>query len=75
SKQIEKEMQESKIYALSSRYEGFGMVIVEAMKMEIPVVSFNCPEGPGEIITHNNDGILVENGNIDEFAKQINRLI
>ncbi|SCJ31546.1 CDP-glycerol glycerophosphotransferase family protein [uncultured Clostridium sp.] len=75
SKTIEREMQKSKIYALSSRYEGFGMVIVEAMKMEIPVVSFDCPEGPGEIITHNNDGILVENGNIDEFANQINRLI
>lgn len=75
SKKIEKEMQESEIYVLSSRYEGFGMVIVEAMDVRLPVVSFDCPEGPREIITNEKDGILVETENLDELANQINRLI
>lgn len=75
SKKIEKEMQESEIYVLSSRYEGFGMVIVEAMDVNLPVISFDCPEGPREIITNEKDGILVETENLDELAKQINRLI
>lgn len=72
---IQKELAKSSIYVLSSRFEGFGMVIVEAMQCGVPVVSFDCPKGPSEIIKSGVDGILVENGNIDKLAKSINYLI
>lgn len=66
---------ESSIFVLSSRYEGFGMVITEAMSCGLPVVSFACQCGPRDIITPSIDGLLVENGNIDELAKNICYLI
>lgn len=66
---------ESSIFVLSSRYEGFGMVITEAMSCGLPPVSFACPCGPKDIIHDGEDGFLVENGNITQLAKKISYLI
>lgn len=66
---------ESSIFVLSSRYEGFGMVITEAMACGVPAVSFACPCGPKDIIKDEIDGLLVENGNIQELADKICYLI
>lgn len=66
---------ESSIFVLSSRYEGFGMAIAEAMVCGVPPVSFACPCGPRELIKDNEDGFLVENGNTKALAKKINYLI
>lgn len=68
------EMLNSSIYALSSRHESFGMVIIEAMSVGLPCVSFAC-EGPSEIIINNEDGVLVDEGNIDELANSLMDLI
>ncbi|MFD1613941.1 glycosyltransferase family 4 protein [Gelatiniphilus marinus] len=74
-KNIEDKYKEASIYVMPSRFEGFGMVLIEAMSYGLPCVSFNCPYGPSDIISQYKDGILVENGDIDEFAKSISQLI
>ena len=72
---IEKKMQESSVLVCSSRFEGWGMMIVEAMACGVPVVSFTCPCGPRDIITEGEDGFLVENEDIDKLAERICYLI
>jgi len=62
-------------YVMSSRFEGFGMVLIEAQSRGLPIVSFNCQSGPAEIITNNIDGYLVESKDVEALAERIRHLI
>lgn len=66
---------DSSIYVMSSRFEGFGMVLIEAMACGVPCVSFNCANGPSDIITNKEDGILVDENNTSELAESLIKLI
>lgn len=75
TKDVEGEFCKSSIYALTSKYEGFGMVLVEAMSCGLPVVSFSCKSGPSDIIRNGEDGFLIPPGNTDLFAEKLSLLI
>ncbi|MBQ8153524.1 MAG: glycosyltransferase family 4 protein [Prevotella sp.] len=72
---VEREYCNSSIFVLSSRFEGFGMVIIEAMTCGLPVVAFDCPWGPRSIIKEGEDGLLAENGNWMSLAQGLVALI
>jgi glycosyltransferase involved in cell wall biosynthesis len=74
-KNIAEKYRESSIYVMSSRYEGFGMVLTEAMAYGVPCISFDCPHGPADIISDGNDGILVANGDIQGLSTALIQLI
>ncbi|MCK5831412.1 MAG: glycosyltransferase [Methylococcales bacterium] len=66
-------MRQADLFVLSSRYEGFPNVVLEANICGLPAVTFNCPGGVGEIIEDGINGFLVENGNIDEMVETIRK--
>lgn len=70
SNNIEKELMNSSIFVLSSRFEGLPMVLLEAMSKGLAIVSFDCPEGPRALL-ENNAGFLVEKENIDALAQAL----
>lgn len=74
TKNIQAEYLNAGMYVLSSRFEGFGLVLIEAKDAGLPTVAFNCPEGPADIVCDGIDGFLVEPNNIAEFAKRITEL-
>lgn len=75
SNRIYDEMAEASIYVLSSRSEGFGLVLVEAMAVGLPCVSFSCSPGPRSIVSHHHNGILVEKDDVQKMAEAICFLI
>lgn len=72
---ISVEFSKSSIYVMSSRYEGFGLVLAEAMICGLPCIAFDCPYGPREIIKDGEDGFLVKDGNIPELTQRIEFLM
>lgn len=74
-KEIDKKYLESSVFAFPSRFEGFGMVLIEAMACGVPCVSFDCPCGPADIIREGEDGFLVQNDDIGAFTGRLLKLI
>lgn len=62
------------MFVLSSKYEGFPNVLVEALSNGCACISTDCPTGPSEIIRNNENGLLIQNEDIDDMTKSIDRL-
>lgn len=75
TKDMIKEYTEASIYAMSSRYEGLPLVLIEAMSLGLPIVSFDCEKGPRDIIVPGVTGELVEDANVEKLALSIEKLM
>ena len=68
-------IEKAKFLVLTSEYEGFPMVILEALSVGIPVISFDCETGPSEMIVNEHNGLLVENQNFNALQESMNRMV
>lgn len=68
TKNVESYYKNASCYVLSSRYEGFPMVILEAESFGLPIISFNCKTGPDEMVINGKNGFLVENRSEEALA-------
>lgn len=72
---LERELEAASVLAMSSIREGFGMVLLEAMSKGVPMVAFDCPRGPGEIVVDGRNGRLVPDGDLHGFSEALLSLI
>lgn len=72
---IESKYLQASVFALASRSEGFGMVIIEAMACGLACIAYDCPSGPRDIITDGIDGFLIPNGDQKVFVEKLQLLM
>ena len=75
SSNVKEVMTNASIFAMSSIFEGFPLVLIEAMTCGLPIVSYACPCGPKDIITEGEDGFLVKVNDEIELANKLNLII
>ncbi|AXK37865.1 glycosyltransferase family 4 protein [Streptomyces armeniacus] len=72
---LDDELAKASVYVLSSRFEGLPMVMIEAMAHALPVVGFDCPTGPSDVLTDGQEGILVPAEDTEALAGALSRLM
>lgn len=72
---ISKYYTEASIYAMTSRFEGFPMVLLEASTFALPLIAFNCKTGPSELILDGSNGFLIQDNNYCEYTSKLSSLM
>ncbi len=75
SANVVERLSQASVYVLTSHFEGFGMVLIEAQSVGLPVVSYACPSGPRDIVTDGKDGYLVPLYDKETFAQKLMTLM
>ncbi len=75
TREFERELAAASVYAMSSRFEGLPMVLLEALSKGVPPVSFDCPEGPRQLIRSGENGLLVPQGDIEGLTEALRSLM
>ena len=68
---ISQEYATSSICVLTSRFEGFSLVLLEALRHGVPCITFDCPFGPKDLVDDGKCGYVIENSNLDLFAEKL----
>ena len=71
TKNVEQYYRSCAFYCLSSRFEGFPMVLLEAQAFGLPIISFDCETGPSEVVVNNLNGWLVDNGDVEALSERL----
>ena len=72
---IHTEMSHASIYLMTSLFEGFPLVLIEAMSVGLPIISYWCPTGPRDLITEGENGFLIQPNDEDGFAEKVCELM
>ena len=72
---VEGALSRSDLFVLPSRYEGFGNVVAEALACGVPVVTMDCPSGPGEIVRDGVDGLIVPAEDTARLEQALDRVM
>ncbi|WP_336207406.1 glycosyltransferase family 4 protein [Nonomuraea sp. LPB2021202275-12-8] len=75
TERLDEELTAASVYVLSSRFEGLPMVMIEAMTHALPIVAFDCPTGPRDVLTDGVDGILVPPRDVDALAAGLKEVV
>lgn len=75
TKNLKEEMEKASIFAMTSATECFPMVLLEAQAAQMAVISYDCPNGPRNIIEHNQSGILTKHNSIEEFSSTLKTIL
>jgi glycosyltransferase involved in cell wall biosynthesis len=75
TKTLWKEMVCARAFALSSRYEGLPMALMESLALGVPCIAFDCPSGPRELTRDGRDGLLVPAGDVKGLTEGLRRLV
>lgn len=74
-KDIQSIYKKASLFAFTSRCEGFGMVLLEAMAFGVPCISYDCPSGPRDIVKDGKNGYLIENQNEEDYVSKLQSLL